>query len=127
MSTRSIIRIHLQMLGDFNADQVYHVENPNSPAVVYTQVVIGGSYQPVVNPMPIDGTIMNGIIVVPPRDNIHRYNIILEGNQGPDNATIVYHPTAPSVLSMVEIIRGPMLISHNGPAGFKIPFTFIWY
>jgi len=120
MSTRSIVRIHIQLLGDFNADQVYHMENPNSPAVVFFQSIPPGATVNVIfNPLPLPGVILSGLIIIPPRDNTYIYSM----SSGGLPSSNIYHPTNPSIFSM-NAINMPLQIQHAGPT--PITFQFIW-
>ena len=128
MSVYSTLRIHLTFSGDFTADVVYNMENPNSPGIVFYQPIIGAQFTTIFNPLPLPGTILTGLIIIPPRTNTHIYNLVTDvpgGGGGIQQSMVVFHPTNPSIFSISDVIL-PIKISHNGPLGYDPVFQFIW-
>jgi len=128
MAVYSSVRIHLQLSGDITADMVYNMENPAAAGIIFTQVIIGGEFNVIFNPMPIPGIILQGLMVIPPKDNIYFYNLVTDypGAPSVQQSWVVFHPTKPSIFSISNILF-PIKLSHNGGVGHDVPFTFIWF
>jgi hypothetical protein len=128
MAINASVRIHLQLSGDITADMVFNMDNPTAAGIIFTQVVTGGIFNPIFNPLPIPGVILSGLMIIPPRDNIYFYNLVTDYPGSPEiqQSWVVFHPTKPSVFSISNILY-PIKISHNGGTGHDIPFTFIWF
>jgi len=125
MATTANIQIHISTTGDVVLDQIYNLkENPSSIASVITQPVGGnpGGGVIIMNPFVGNpGFILGGLLVVPPRDNIHSWFMAF----GPTGGAVHYHPAAPSWFSWKDMPIQPE-IAHNGPPELMLPFTFIW-
>jgi len=128
MAILSSVRIHLQFSGDIEADMVFNLENPNAPGIIFTQVITGGEWVEIFNPMPIPGKLLQGLMVIPPKDNIYWWNLVTDypGSPAIQQSWVVFHQTKPSVFSINDILF-PIKLSHGGGVGKNIPFTFVWF
>jgi hypothetical protein len=126
MAIKSNVRLHVQMSGDLTVDNVYNMENPNCPGVVFFQVIPGGSWYEIFNPLPLPGTVLSGLVIIPPRDNPYVYNLVTDINGQVQQSAVLFHPTNPSLFSIRDI-PFPLKLSHNaGNPAIKVTFQFIW-
>ena len=117
-NVHAAIRIHLQTVGAVTMDIIENLENDNSPCVIDTMDI--PTTTPVLLHRPsISNTILMGVLVIPPTNNVYEYNF----GPNPLQLGIRFHPSFPSFIALGSS-QDAIYMNHVAPGTLK--FTFVW-
>ena len=123
MGSVSNVSVRFTSYGDVVLDQLIAArQNEHSPSVVYLQSFPPGVstrvIDPFVNLVPSGTYLVNGLIVLPPRDNTYMYS--LTTSVAPIG--LLFHPTNPAYFPVMQM---PLIyLYHSAPK--ELHFQFFW-
>jgi hypothetical protein len=123
MGSISNVSVRFTTYGDVVLDQLISArQNNQSPGVVYLQSFPPGVstrvHDPFANLTPTGAYLLNGLIVLPPRDNVTLYSITTSITP----VGLLFHPTNPAYFPVMQM---PLIyLFHSAPK--ELNFQFFW-